>query len=148
MMCSTARVFSALTIAVVSLAALGATELRTTPLTIAGHKLTAEVAATPEERATGLMHRFSLKPDHGMIFVFERAEPQAFWMKNTFIPLSIAFIAGDGRIISIEDMAPQDERMHWSRGPAKYALEMRKGWFAERGIRTGDQVLGLPDPKR
>ncbi len=94
------------------------------------------------------MYRFSLKPDHGMIFVFERAEPQAFWMKNTFIPLSIAFIGSDGRIVNIADMAPQDESRHWSRGPAQYALEMRKGWFAEHGIGPGDRVEGLPAPPR
>jgi hypothetical protein len=124
------------------------TELRVIPLTIGRHTLTAEVAATPEHRATGLMHRFSLKPDHGMVFVFERAELQAFWMKNTFIPLSIAFITSDGRIISIEDMTPKDERSYWSSGPAQYALGMRKGWFAERGIKSGDRVEGLPQPKR
>ena len=123
-------------------------ELPTVPLSINGHKITAEVAATDEHRARGLMHRFSLRPDHGMVFVFERAEPQAFWMKNTFIPLSIAFIAPDGRIINIDDMAPQDENLHWSKGPALYALEMRKGWFAERGIRAGDVVKGLPTPKK
>ena len=117
--------------------------LPTIPLSINGQKITAEVALTPEHRATGLMHRFSLKPDHGMIFVFERAEPQAFWMKNTYIPLSIAFIARDGRIINVDDMAPQDENSHWSKGPALYALEMRKGWFAERGIKPGDRVEGV-----
>jgi len=122
--------------------------LPTVALTINGHKITAEVAATPEHRATGLMHRFSLRPDHGMVFVFEHAEPQAFWMKNTFIPLSIAFMAADGRIINVDDMAPHDERTHLSKGPALYALEMRKGWFAERGIRAGDVVKGLPEPKR
>jgi len=83
-----------------------------------------------------------------MIFVFEKAEPQGFWMKNTFIPLSIAFIDSDGRILNVTDMAPQDERTHWSNGPALYALEMRKGWFAERGIGPGDQVTGLPAVKR
>ena len=118
----------------------------TVALSINGHKITAEVAATPERRATGLMHRFSLRPDSGMIFVFERAEPQAFWMKNTFVPLSIAFIAPDGRIINIDDMAPQDETSHWSRGPALYALEMRKGWFAERNVGRGTRVTGLPPP--
>ena len=116
-------------------------------MTIGKHKLIAEVAATPDQRSIGLMHRFSLKPDHGMLFVFERAEPLGFWMKNTFIPLSIAFIGADGRIVNIEDMAPQDERTHWSSGPALYALEMRKGWFAERGIVAGDRVEGLPRPK-
>jgi len=123
-------------------------ELPTVPLTIGQHKVIAEVAATPDERATGLMHRFSLKPDHGMIFVFEREEPQGFWMRNTFIPLSIAFIASDGRIVNIDDMAPQDEHTHWSNGPVQYALEMRKGWFAEHGVVPGDRVEGLPKPKR
>ena len=83
------------------------------------------------------MHRFSLQPDHGMVFVFDHPEPQGFWMKNTFIPLSIAFVAPDGRIINIDEMQPQDESTHLSRGPALYAIEMRKGWFTERGIRSG-----------
>ena len=122
--------------------------LPTVALSINGHKIIAEVAATPERRATGLMHRFSLQPDHGMVFVFDYPEPQAFWMKNTFIPLSIAFIAADGRIINIDEMQPHDESTHPSRGPALYAIEMRKGWFTERGIRSGDFVKGLPEPRR
>jgi uncharacterized membrane protein (UPF0127 family) len=122
--------------------------LPTVPLTINGHKVVAEIAATPEQRSTGLMYRFSLQPDHGMVFVFEHPEPQGFWMKNTFIPLSIAFIGPDGRILNVDDMAPHDESSHPSRGPALYALEMRKGWFAERGIAAGDVVKGLPEPKR
>lgn len=117
-------------------------------LIIGRHNLTAEVAATAEQRATGLMHRFSLRPDHGMIFVFERSEPLNFWMKNTFIPLSIAFIDSDGRILNIDDMAPQTENTHLSNGPARYALEMRKGWFRERNIVAGDRVSGLPQPPR
>jgi uncharacterized membrane protein (UPF0127 family) len=127
--------------------AAAAGELATVSLAINGHKIVAEVAATQDQRSMGLMNRFSLKPDHGMVFVFERAEPLAFWMKNTFIPLSIAFIGADGRIVSLDDMAPQDETTHWSKGPALYALEMRKGWFAEQGIRPGDRVDGLPPPK-
>ena len=138
----------ALAAGVIAQVAAAADALPAIPLTINGQKITAEVAATPEQRATGLMHRFSLRPDHGMVFVFERAEPQAFWMMNTFIPLSIAFIAPDGRIINVDDMAPHDENRHWSKGPALYALEMRKGWFAERGIRAGDVVKGLPLPKK
>ena len=128
-------------------AAPAVVELPATTLAIGKQKLVAEIAATPEQRMTGLMNRFSLKADHGMIFVFDRAEPQAFWMKNTFIPLSIAFIGSDGRIVNIEDMAPQDESQHWSAGPAQYALEMRKGWFAEHGIGPGDRVDGLPRPR-
>lgn len=121
----------------------GASTLPSVTLTINGQKIVAEVATTPEERATGLMNRFSLASDHGMLFVFERPEPLGFWMKNTYIPLSIAFIDANGRILNIEDMAPQTETTHWSRGLGLYALEMRKGWFAERGIRVGDRVEGL-----
>jgi uncharacterized protein len=123
--------------------ALAAAPLPTAALTINGHRITAEVAETMEERATGLMNRFSLQPDHGMLFVFEKPEPLSFWMKNTYIPLSIAFIDAGGRIVNIEDMAPQTETTHWSHGPALYALEMRKGWFVERGIKAGDRVEGI-----
>lgn len=138
----------ALAVGLLAHSAQAAGELPVAPLTINGHKIAAEVAATPEQRATGLMHRFSLKPDHGMVFVFERAEAMGFWMKNTFIPLSIAFIGADGRILNLDDMAPRDETSHPSKGPALYALEMRKGWFAERGIGPGDVVMGLPAPRR
>jgi hypothetical protein len=118
-------------------------DLPTRILTINGHSVTAEVAATAEHRATGLMHRFSLRPDQGMLFVFEKPEPLGFWMKNTFIPLSIAFIAEDGRIVNIDDMTPQTETTHRSKGPALFALEMRKGWFAEHGVKAGDKVEGV-----
>jgi len=122
--------------------------LPTIPLSINGHKIVVEVAATPERRSLGLMNRFSLQPDHGMLFVFDYPEPQAFWMKNTFIPLSIAFVAADGRIINVDEMQPHDESTHTSRGPALYAIEMRKGWFTERGIKSGDVITGLPERKR
>ena len=131
----------ALTFAVTAPAA--AAELATMPLTIGTHKLTAEVATTPEQRQTGLMNRFSLKPDHGMLFVFEQSEPLSFWMRNTFIALSIAFISADGTILNIEDMQPQTDDTHWSKGSAQFALEMKKGWFAERGIVPGNRVEGL-----
>ena len=134
-------------LAVIACLALGtvhAAELPTATLTIGTHKLTAEIATTPDQRSVGLMNRFSLKPDHGMLFIFEKNEPLAFWMRNTYIPLSIAFIAPDGRIVNIEDMKPQTEESHWSKGPALYALEMRKGWFAERGIGPGAVVKGIP----
>lgn len=140
---SVLRRIAAIGLLLIATHATGA-ELPTRSLTINGQKLVAEVAATAEQRTTGLMHRFSLQPDHGMLFVFERAEPQGFWMRNTFIPLSIAFIASDGRIVNVEDMAPQTETTHWSRGPVIYALEMRQGWFAKRGIKAGDRVEGLP----
>jgi len=120
-----------------------AAELPVTTLTIGTQKLTAEVAMSPAQRETGLMNRFSLKPDHGMLFVFERAEPLSFWMRNTYVALSIAFIGADGQILNIEDMRPQTDDAHWSKGPALYALEMKKGWFAERGIVPGATVKGL-----
>ena len=137
----------ALVAALLCVAAVGgsaaAQALPTAELSITGHKITAEIASTPDTRATGLMNRFSLRPDTGMLFVFESAEPLGFWMKNTYIPLSIAYIDSAGRILNIEDMAPQTENSHWSRGPGLYALEMRKGWFAERGIKAGDRVEGI-----
>lgn len=123
-------------------ASLGA-ELSTVELSIKGHRIVAEVAATVHARTIGLMNRFSLQPDHGMLFVFDEPQPQAFWMKNTYVPLSIAFIGSDGTILNIEDMAPLTETTHPSRGLARYALEMKKGWFDQHGIRSGDSVAGL-----
>jgi uncharacterized membrane protein (UPF0127 family) len=120
------------------------TGLPTTKLTIGAATLVAEVAATNEQRATGLMYRFSLAPDAGMLFVFDAPRMQSFWMRNTYVALSIAFIDANGTILNIEDMAPKDERMTWSSGPALYALEMRKGWFAQKGITAGQRVQGLP----
>ena len=125
-----------------------AEDLPTVELSIKGHQLVAETAATTATRTVGLMHRFSLKPDQGMLFVFNAPQPLAFWMKNTFVPLSIAFIGADGRILNIEDMTPQTETAHPSRGPALYALEMKKGWFAERAIAAGDRVEGLEKAPR
>lgn len=142
------RLLFACLLAMTPSVAAAADPLPTTTLAINGHKIVAELATTPEQTTQGLMHRFSLRPDHGMLFVFDRTEIRSFWMKNTFIPLSIAFIAADGRIVNIDDMAPRDETLHWSKGPVRYALEMRKGWFAERAIGPGDRVDGLPAPKK
>jgi uncharacterized protein len=123
-----------------------ASELPQRMLTIGDHKLSVEMASTPGTRETGLMNRFSLQPDHGMLFVFEAPQPLAFWMKDTYIPLSIAFVDRNGRILNIEDMRPQDEATHWSKGQALYAIEMRQGWFAAKGIAAGDVVRGLTRP--
>jgi uncharacterized protein len=125
-------------------AAEKAQSLPTIPLVVGGRKVVAEVARAPAELATGLMWRFSLRPDHGMLFVYDEPRHMSFWMKNTFIPLSIAFIDAAGRIVNIEDMAPQSEQLHWSRAPVVYALEMRKGWFADQRIGPGTVVEGLP----
>ena len=100
----------------------------------------AEIASNPEDRKQGLMHRESLKDGHGMLFIFERDQILSFWMKNTFIPLSIAFITNDGRIIDIKDMYPHNETSVTSSRSARYALEVPQGWFSRVGIQTGDIV--------
>ena len=142
------RILSLALLLCASIDVAAADELGTIDLAISSHRLVAEVAATPATRTTGLMNRFSLKPDHGMLFVFLEPQPLAFWMHNTYVPLSIAFIGSDGRIINIEDMAPQTEITHPSRGLALYALEMKKGWFADRGIGPGARVDGLDKAPR
>ena len=115
---------------------------------VGAYPVSAEVAQTPDQRALGLMFRFSLPADHGMLFVFPEPQPLGFWMRNTYIPLSIAYIDADGRIVNVADMAPRDESSHPSNGLALYALEMRKGWFAEKGLGPGARVTGLPPPAR
>jgi uncharacterized membrane protein (UPF0127 family) len=114
-------------------------------LTVDGHRITAEVARRPDDRTRGLMFRQSLPPDHGMLFVFERESVQQFWMRNTTIPLSIAYADARGRIVRIADLEPLDERPVTSLGPARYALEMNRGWFAAHGVVAGDAIAGLPD---
>ncbi|MEO8487645.1 MAG: DUF192 domain-containing protein, partial [Betaproteobacteria bacterium] len=118
--------------------------LPVTKIRVGAHAVAAEVAATPEQRTIGLMYRFSLPADRGMLFVFPEPQMVGFWMRNTYIPLSIAYLDADGRILNVEDMAPHDESSHPSRGPALYALEMRKGWFAERSLGPGTRITGLP----
>jgi uncharacterized protein len=107
------------------------------------HLIRAEVAADYSTRGRGLMHRKSLAPNSGMLFVFERAEIQCMWMKNTYIPLSVAFVDAQGTIINIADMQPHNEQSHCAARPALYALEMTQGWFAERGVKPGTKLAGL-----
>jgi uncharacterized protein len=101
------------------------------------HNIRAQVAATPEQRATGLMHRKEMPQHEGMLFVFEQPSPQCFWMKNTLLPLSIAFVADDGTVVNIDEMKPQTQDSHCSAKPVRYVLEMNEGWFAKRGIKAG-----------
>lgn len=128
----------------VSCAAPPEPELPTRELLVAGHRLTVEVAATPADRQVGLMFRKSLPEDRGMLFVFEDKALRAFWMKNTYVPLSIAFLADDGAILQIESMEPETLIPHTSREPCRFALEVNRGWFSRRGIGVGDRVEGLP----
>jgi uncharacterized membrane protein (UPF0127 family) len=101
----------------------------------------AELARTEAERTTGLMFRTSLEDGRGMLFIFDRDEVLSFWMKNTLIPLSIAYIAYDGTITDIRDMYPGDLRGVGSSRSVRYALEAPQGWFGRAGIRTGDRVI-------
>jgi len=103
-------------------------------------EITVELARTAEERAQGLMHRKKLPDGEGMIFIFERDEQLSFWMKNTVIPLSIAFIASDGRIVEIKDMQPLDLNSVKSSRSVRYALETPQGWFNRAGVKAGDVV--------
>ncbi|UCH47155.1 MAG: DUF192 domain-containing protein [Betaproteobacteria bacterium] len=124
--------------------------LLTYPLRIGQHSIRAEIADTPETRRRGLMFRTHLADSSGMIFIFPEEHRISMWMKNTLIPLSVAFIDSDGRIVNIEQMQPRSEQTHSSTGPAKFALEMNQGWFGERGIESGDVVTGLdrlPSPR-
>jgi uncharacterized protein len=109
-------------------------------LSVSGQALTVEVARTEKQRERGLMERKDLGPRDGMIFIFDRDDHLAFWMKNTPTPLSIAFISADGRILQIEDMQPFSEAVIRSRIAARYALEMKQGAFAALGIKEGDVI--------
>jgi hypothetical protein len=122
---------------------VSADPLLTYPLKIKGHALRVELAASEEDKRTGLMFRRNLGENSGMLFVYENEGRWAMWMKNTYLPLSVAFIDRDGRIINIEDMQPLTEDSHQAAGPAKYALEVNRGWFAKRGIGRGDRIQGL-----
>jgi uncharacterized protein len=107
------------------------------------HLIRAEVAADMATRSRGLMFRKSLAPNAGMVFVFDEASQHCMWMKNTLIPLSVAFVDEAGIIINIEEMAPQTEDTHCAKRPARYALEMDRGWFASRGIKPGTKLGGI-----
>ena len=108
------------------------------------HNISAEVAQSPDERATGLMFRQSMPANQGMLFVFEQAEQQCFWMKNTLIPLDVAFMADDGTVINIEHMKPQTLDNHCSAKPVRMVLEMNDGWFARKGVSAGSKLMGKP----
>ncbi len=107
------------------------------------HLIRAEVADHAAARMQGLMHRSSMPQNAGMVFVFEENATHCMWMKNTLIPLSVAFIDSAGAIINIADMKPHSEQSHCAARPARYALEMNLGWFAERGIKAGSKLRGL-----
>jgi uncharacterized membrane protein (UPF0127 family) len=106
------------------------------------HQMQVQVAATPDQRAIGLMHRADMPQAEGMLFAFEQASQQCFWMKNTILPLTAAFIADDGTIVNLADMKPQTTDAHCSEQPVRWVLEMNQGWFAKRGIKAGFKLQG------
>jgi uncharacterized protein len=123
---------------------------RTARIAIGGHWATVEIAVSMKEKTCGLSFRDSLPENHGMLFVYPSSQMMAFWMKDTRIPLSIAFIADSGKILNILEMNPMDKRtLYRPASPARYALEMSSGWFAERKVKPGDRVailsFELPD---
>ncbi len=123
-------------------------ELPVVELSAGMHRIRAELAQTFSDRMRGLMHREKLAPNSGMLFVFDAPEVQCMWMKNTLVPLSVAFLDETATIINIEDMQPQTENSHCSKRPARYALEMERGWFAERGIKPGAKLRGVERLRR
>lgn len=141
-----ARALAALALAAAALAHAEA-PLPVRQVKVAGHALKVEVAATIEQRMKGLMFREKLGANDGMLFVFDEPGYHAMWMKNTPLPLSVAFVDGAGAILNILDMEPHTLDQHAAAGPAVYAIETNKGWFARRGIKAGDKVTGLPKPK-
>ncbi|OQA32951.1 MAG: hypothetical protein BWY57_01566 [Betaproteobacteria bacterium ADurb.Bin341] len=112
-------------------------------LSIGLFRIDAEVAADQENRMRGLMNRRSMAPQQGMLFVFPEIGRHCMWMRNTYIPLSVAFLDQEGRIVNIEDMQPQTEDNHCASRPARYALEMNLGWFSSKGIKPGARLSGL-----
>lgn len=114
-------------------------------LEMGGKEVTLEVAATEAARALGLMKRKTMTKDHGMIFIYREPQIMSFYMRNTWIPLSIAFLKSDGTVVNIEEMRPNTESpSHMSKGYCRYAIEMNKGWFAEHGIKAGDKIALTP----
>ncbi|MCE1240839.1 MAG: DUF192 domain-containing protein [Azonexaceae bacterium] len=135
-------------LAVNALVAQAQENLPLVELTAGFHRIEAEVAANDRTRQVGLMNRRTMPPQRGMLFVFDQPNTHCMWMRNTLIPLSVAFMDEDGRIINIEDMQPQTENNHCARRPARYALEMNLGWFAQRGIAAGASLRGLERASR
>jgi len=119
------------------------TNLPRTRLSAGMHQIDAQIASTPEQRQIGLMWRKSLPKHEGMLFIFDQPAQQCFWMKNTLIALTAAFVADDGQIVNLEDMKPQTTDPHCSKQPVRYVLEMNQGWFAKKGIKAGDKLSGL-----
>ena len=119
-------------------------KLDTVQLTAGMRLIKAELAITPTQQAVGMMMRTEMGANEGMLFVNSDSGRRCFWMRNTLLPLSIAFISDDGSIVNIAEMQPRSDESHCSSGPVRYALEMNKGWFAKRGLQAGSKLRGGP----
>ena len=117
-------------------------DLQRAKLSAGMHQITVQVAQAPNERMVGLMFRKDMPQTEGMLFVFEQASMQCFWMKNTLLPLTAAFVADNGEIVNLTDMKPQSTDPHCSTKPVRYVLEMNQGWFAKKGIKAGSKLAG------
>ncbi|SCX68241.1 DUF192 domain-containing protein [Variovorax sp. EL159] len=118
------------------------TDLARTQLSAGLYKIDVQIAQTPQQREIGLMFRKEMPQAEGMIFVFEQPATQCFWMRNTILPLTAAFVADDGRIVNLVDMQPMTENSHCSLEPVRYVLEMNQGWFAKKSIKKGAKLGG------
>jgi hypothetical protein len=110
------------------------------PIVAKGRRIQAEVADTPADRDRGLMFRAALPADHGMLFVYPNDARHCMWMRNTYVPLSVAFVDSQGRVINTDEMAPQTDTTHCAAGPARYVLEMPAGWFHQHGVGPGTHL--------
>jgi uncharacterized membrane protein (UPF0127 family) len=139
-------VLAGIALACVSLAGVADISFRTTRIKVGPHPLTVQVAENEAQREHGLMFRPKLGPNEGMLFVFEQPGYYSMWMKDTLIALSVAFVDREGRILNILDMEPRTLDTHTAAGPALFAVETNRGWFAEHHVKAGDRVTGLPRP--
>ena len=145
-----AALLASCTLGAFATAAVAESALPAAELGFGMYRIEAEVAHTFETRQTGLMNRTAMPLHRGMVFVFPEARAHCMWMKNTPLPLSVAFVDDHGKVINIEDMQPHTTDNHCAAGPARFALEMNLGWFAARGIKAGDTLRGfdrLPAPR-
>ena len=107
------------------------------------YQMDVQVAQTPDQRSIGLMFRSEMPQHEGMLFVFEQPATQCFWMKNTLLPLTAAFVADDGTIVNLADMKPQSTDSHCSEKPVRFVLEMHQGWFTKKGLKAGSRLSGV-----
>jgi uncharacterized membrane protein (UPF0127 family) len=140
------RVLASCLLFLASLPLLADVTFKTSRVVVAGHPLKVELAVEEPQRLQGLMYRKSMAKEDGMLFIFDEPGYHSIWMKNTLIPLSVAFVDKDGVILNIADMEPLTLDSHQAAGPAVYAIETNKGWFAGKNIKPGDKVTGLPKP--